>query len=57
MTKRKTHLEQVLAKVAKKVASEEIKRQETSPMNTGSEPKTASLPVDAAILVVGGLRL
>jgi hypothetical protein len=51
MVKRRTHFEQVPVKVAEKIAEEEIKRKEKSPVVRGSKPKTAIVPVGATIAV------
>lgn len=54
MTKRKTHFEQVPVKIAEKIAAEEIKRKETSSMNTGSKSKPTIVPWEATIVISGG---
>jgi hypothetical protein len=51
MVKRRTHFEQVPVKVAEKIAEEEIKRKQNSPVVRGSKPQTAIVPVGATILV------
>jgi hypothetical protein len=51
MVKRRTHFEQVPVKVAEKIAEEEIKRKEKSPVVSGSKPKRAIVPVEATIAV------
>jgi hypothetical protein len=51
MVKRRTHFEQVPVKVAQKIAEEEIKRKEKSPMVRESKPKTAIVPVGTTIAV------
>lgn len=51
MVKRRTHFEQVPVKVAEKIAEEEIKRKEKSPVVSGSKPKSAMVPVEATIAV------
>jgi hypothetical protein len=57
MDKRKTHFEQVPLKIAEKIAEKEIGRKEKSPVNRGSKPKTAVVPVEATIAVgAGGLN-
>jgi hypothetical protein len=56
MAKQKTHFEQVPVKVAEKVAAEEIKQKETSSLNTGSKSKPTIVPLDATILISGGLH-
>jgi hypothetical protein len=47
MVKRRTHFEQVPVKVAEKIAEEEIKRKQKSPVVRGSKPQTAIVPVGA----------
>lgn len=54
MAKQKTHFEQVPVKVAEKVAAEEIKRKETSSMDTGSKSTIAVVPVEETIAVRAG---
>ena len=51
MVKRRTHFEQVPVKVAEKIAEEEIKRKEKSPVVRGSKPKTAIGPLGATIAI------
>lgn len=56
MAKQKTHFEQVPVKIAEKVAAEEIKRKQTSSMNTGSKSKPTIVPLEATIVISGGLN-
>lgn len=51
MVKRRTHFEQVPVKVAEKIAEEEIKRKQESPVVRGSTSKTAIVPLGATIAV------
>jgi hypothetical protein len=46
MVKRRTHFEQVPVKVAEKIAEEEIKRKQKSPVVSGSTSKTAIVPLE-----------
>ena len=51
MVKRRTHFEQVPVKVAEKIAEEEIKRKQKSPLVRGSTPKTATVPLRGTIAI------
>jgi hypothetical protein len=51
MVKRRTHFEQVPVKVAEKIAEEEIKRKQKSPLVRGSKPKTATVPLGGTIAI------
>ena len=54
MDKRSTHFEQVPLKIAKKVAAAELKRKQKSLTDKESKPKSAIVPVEAAIVVGAG---
>lgn len=54
MDKRRTHFEQVPLEIAKRVAEQEIKRKEKSPMDKARKPKSTILPVEARTVVGAG---